>query len=363
MKNLVYKILAFISIIMTFLINYIFIYDKIEVESYKLYFIIYNFIICLFIAILIHELGHQLISVILGINSSVLYIFPFLMVKNNSRWDISVNIKYMLQYGGFNIPNIPIVRNNKEYDVVVKKIAISTIFGPIASIMVAGACSFFQTNIDLLILIRNIFCITSLFIGVYNLFFGDGQMFFSLLKNEKNTINILMSFNHYSNNYSNNDYLYIVAKKKCEEINLELIDKNELIQIEIQCNIIENSIIKNKFINNEVVKKNIKNLIYLYYKLDIIHKEIIYYIHLVIIYLLVIEKDFNSANKLYKHYFLEYENSDDTNYLLERTKYFLGYPISLEKIMHILENNMEHYINENYINVEKNILKSYCKNK
>jgi len=184
-------------------------------------------------------------------------------------------------------------------------------------------------------------------------------MFLLLLKNEKYAMNIFMSFNHYSNNYFSNDYLYVIAKERCEKINFQIIDENVLTEIQIQGNIIENSIIKGNCINNEVVKKNIETFLDVYHKLDIIYEEVICYIHLIIMYLIVIEKDFNSADKLYKYYFLEYENLDNANYLLERTKYFLGYSIPLEKIIYLLENSIEYYISENYINIEKKILNSY----
>ena len=363
MKNIIFKSIVFISIIIAILTNYIFITNKVEVEPYKLYFTICNIAICLFIIILIHELGHQVIAVILGISSCVFFAYPFLIIKRNNRWDIKINMRHLFQYSGFIIPKVPVIRNFREYNIVIKKIAISTIFGPIVSIIFGMIGFVFTTNIELLILIKNIFCVTSLVIGMYTLFFGDGPMFLLLSKNENYAMNIFMTFNHYSNNYFSNDYLYVIAKERCKKINFEIIDENVLTEIQIQGNIIENSIIKGNCIDNEVVKKNIETFLDVYHKLDIIYEEVICYIHLIIMYLIVIEKDFNSANKLYNYYFLEYEDLKNGNYLVERTKYFLGYSISLEKIIYMLENSIEYYISENYINIEKKILNSYYQHK
>ena len=49
MKNIIFKSIVFISIIIAILTNYIFITNKVEVEPYKLYFTICNIAICLFI--------------------------------------------------------------------------------------------------------------------------------------------------------------------------------------------------------------------------------------------------------------------------------------------------------------------------
>ncbi len=92
MKNIIFKSIVFISIIIAILTNYIFITNKVEVEPYKLYFTICNIAICLFIIILIHELGHQVIAVILGISSCVFFAYPFLIIKINSPFlSISIN--------------------------------------------------------------------------------------------------------------------------------------------------------------------------------------------------------------------------------------------------------------------------------
>lgn len=356
LKQNVYKgILVFVIIIILSL-DHFFVLGWVSVGKYKIFIIIVNCLFSIFIATFIHELGHQIISIFLGMKSYVFSCYPFILIRKNNKWCINIHFKNNTDILGFIIPNIPVIRDLHDYNLNLRKIVLATLAGPIASILLGIVCLLFPTNIVEIILLKKILGITSLFLSMVSLIYGDGPMFLLLLTNKNYALKSLMSFNNNSSNYFSNNYLYKVAEVNCGKINFKNIDEITLVQFEIQSYLIYNSVLNNNYNYPEILKKNIENFIKVEIELENLKPEIVLYIHTVIIYLTLVENNFDLANKLYNVYLFKHEKILNDNYFMQRSRYFLGYLISLEQIMDLLDNCFEYAISENYNLIEKKLI-------
>jgi hypothetical protein len=356
MKKILNKGILVTAFLMIFIFDYCFLKNRVSIDNYKIFFVIINIIFSLFIITFIHELGHQIIAIILEMKSSVLVCYPFVLTRKNSNWFVDIDFKNTFDSVGFIIPNIPVIRDLEEYNLNLRKIALAVLVGPITSFLFLIVCLIFPINTVGVILIKEIFVITSLLLVMTSLIYGDGRMFLLLLINKDYALKSLMSFNNHSSNYFSNNYLYNIAKERSEEIDFENIDKDTLFQFEIQSYLIYNFIINCNDNYTEILKKNIESLLNTEVELERLKPEIILYIHTAIIYLISITKDINSADKLYKMYFLKHEKILKDNYLAQRSKYFLGYITSLDEIINMIDHCFEYSISENYSSIEKKLL-------
>ncbi len=358
MKKIQNSTIIIVFFFVIFLINFYFLNNKVSINNRVLNIIllILNCVFCLFIVTLIHELSHQIVAIILGMNLSIFVSYPFIISKRRERWKININFGNKFKYLGFIIPNIALIKDKEDYSLNVMKVAITTIAGPISSLLFLILCSLIPVYSGNFASIIRIFIIISLLLVVSSLFYGDGPMFLLLLINKEYAIKSLLSMNNYSSNYFRNLYLYEYANNKCEEIDIKNENQNRSYQFEIQSYIIYNHILHGMVIHNETVKKNIEWLLCSEIELNKLKPEIILYIHTVIVYLAVIKKDYNSGKELYSKNFLQYEEILKNHYLTQRTRYFLGYIDSFDRIIDILENCFEYKISENKINIEKELL-------
>ncbi|WP_026882167.1 hypothetical protein [Clostridium akagii] len=361
MKQNLYKGIL-ISIIITILsLDYFFVLGWVSLERYKMFIIIVNCLFSIFVTTFIHGLGHQILLIILGMKSSVFSCYPVLLIRKNNKWFININFKIDTDIVGFIIPNIHVIRDLHDYNSNLRKIALATLAGPITSILLGIVCLIFPTNIVEIILLKKILGITSLFLAMLSLIYGDGSIFLLLLTNKNYVLKSLMSFNNYSSNYFSNNYLYKVAEDCFEEIDLKNIDEKALLQFEIQSYLIYNSVLNNNNNYPQILKKNIENFSNVEIELENLKPGIILYIHTVILYLTSVEKNFDLANKIYNLYFLEHEKIPNDSYLLQRSRYFLGHLMSLEQIINMLDNYFEFTISENYSLIEKKLITQFSR--
>ncbi|MHC1685323.1 MAG: hypothetical protein AB6733_20690 [Clostridiaceae bacterium] len=166
----------------------------------------------------------------------------------------------------------------------------------------------------------------------------------------------VLAFNNCSYNYNMNNFLYDIAKESCKAIEFTAVNKEQLYEAEIQYNLICNYIIKGKTEYPDVIKTNIEKILSDKGKVKILFKELVEYIHIVIIYLILVKKDYNSAKELLEFHLSKEEGIKQYGYLIKRSKYFLGYDVSLEGIMYELNNNSQYAASESYYNLQKNII-------
>ncbi len=361
MKKTIKTTIIITLLFIIFFIDYYFLSNNASTNNcvLNIIFLIVNSLFSLFIITLIHEMSHQIVAIILGMGSSIFVCYPFILSKERNRWRVSINFRNIVESLGFIIPNIPIIKDKEDYKLNLIKVAISTIIGPISSILFLIFCLIipvYSVNFSYFI---KIFIVTSLILVISSLFYDDGLMFILLLINKEYAIKTLMSMNNCSSNYFHNGYLYEIANNECSEIDFNNINKSGNYQFEIQSYVIYNHIIHGRVLYSEIINKNIESLMNSKIELNSLKSEIILYIHTAIIYLTVIRRDYDSGQELYGKYFREYEEMLKNHYLTQRTRYFLGYINSYNRILDMLENSFEYKINENKINVEKQLLYMY----
>lgn len=207
-----------------------------------------------------------------------------------------------------------------------------------------------------LIFIKNIIGSLSLILGLLCLIFGDGLVALLLIKNKKFRLKTILAFNNCSYNYNKNSFLYDIARESCNAIDFTAVNKEQLYETEIQYNLICNYIIEGETEYPDVVNINIEKLISDKGKVKILFKELVEYIHIVIIYLILVKKDYSLAKELFEFCLSKENKLKQDHYLMKRSKYFLGYDVSLQDIMDELDNNSQYAISESYYNLQKNII-------
>ncbi|VEU80472.1 site-2 protease family protein [Haploplasma axanthum] len=100
---------------------------------------IYGYILLIpafvFIAILIHELGHLISFVLNGIKIRALYVVVFVIKKDfNNKWKFEIHPKNIKLFGGLVVPNLSPIHNDQKYEETKIKFSKALIAGPNTSI-------------------------------------------------------------------------------------------------------------------------------------------------------------------------------------------------------------------------------------
>ncbi|MHC1685322.1 MAG: hypothetical protein AB6733_20685 [Clostridiaceae bacterium] len=173
MKANLYKILKIICIFLMLVVsNFCFLAYK--VGYYKAMVIFITIIFGWFVVIIIHELGHQIIAVILNVTSPILFAYPVSMIKKNNKWFVNINFKFSLFATGFIIPNIPHIKDSQGYEDAVKRLVKVTLAGPALSLLFGALCLIINITGLEMMLIKNTIGALSLILGLLCLIFGDG---------------------------------------------------------------------------------------------------------------------------------------------------------------------------------------------
>lgn len=122
-------------------------------------------IITIFINISVHEITHAIAFLLQKIKIRALYIFCFKFVRpeNKKLFRIYIDPKLFLLGGGLVIPDIPPVRDDNEFETLIKKFRKSIIAAPIASIV-------FSILTIITWLLISIFTSNQIIIGLFNYF-------------------------------------------------------------------------------------------------------------------------------------------------------------------------------------------------
>lgn len=92
-------------------------------------------ILFFFLVIFVHELGHFFSFIFQGIKIRAFFIFLLAFVNNKDGFKIKIHLPFLKLVGGMVVPELPNIRNEEEYEIIVRKFSKALIWGPKTSFL------------------------------------------------------------------------------------------------------------------------------------------------------------------------------------------------------------------------------------
>lgn len=144
------------------------------------------FIMTFFITLIIHELGHFIAFSVQGVKLRALYIFIFVLYKDQKGWHVTIKPKLWVLIGGLVVPDLGEIKDEAAYEKINKKFANALIAAPIVTIVFAVLMFLFamlmiifstQYTLSGIIILTSLYTLILTIVYVYS-FTLSNQMFY-----------------------------------------------------------------------------------------------------------------------------------------------------------------------------------------
>lgn len=110
----------------------------IRIENFKYALIgMLIFVATLFISVLFHELSHAIAFICNGLKLRMIQVSVFCIIKTNGKYRMSFNLNSVTGLGGIVIPDVSVIKDQKEYNALKSAFSKSLIAAPIATLILA----------------------------------------------------------------------------------------------------------------------------------------------------------------------------------------------------------------------------------